>query len=220
MNRNDQASMTLAGLLLQIKAIKLNPAKPFTWASGLRSPIYCDNRITLSHPKIRTYIRQEFSRVLLEKFGKPDVIAAVATGAIAHGALVAQELGLPMVYVRTEKKGHGLNNQIEGIIGSAQSVVVIEDLISTGGSSLNAVQALREAEANVKGLLAIFSYELPVAIQNFADAHCEYATLTNFESMLSKALEENYINEREWQSLKEWKLDPHKWSEEAIKNNL
>lgn len=215
MNTNDQASLTLAGFLLQIKAIKLNPVKPFTWASGLKSPIYCDNRITLSYPKVRTHIRQEFVRLMLEKYEKPDLIAGVATGAIAQGVLVAQELGLPFVYVRPDKKAHGLNNQIEGVVESGQSVVVIEDLISTGMSSLNAVEALRQAGANVKGMFAIFTYGLPIAKQNFENANCEYFTLTNFDALLKKALEENYIAERDWQSLMEWKLDPHKWSQDA-----
>jgi orotate phosphoribosyltransferase len=212
MKNNDQASLTIAGFLLQIKAIKLNPAKPFTWASGLRSPIYCDNRITLSYHKIRTHIRQEFVRLILEKYEKPDLIAGVATGGIAQGALVAQELGLPFAYVRTEKKGHGLTNQIEGIVESGQSVVVIEDLISTGGSSLHAVEALRLAGADVKGMLAIFTYDLQTAIDNFRNANCELSTLTDFNALLQKAVEENYIDDREMQSLLEWKLDPHKWS--------
>lgn len=219
MNSNDQASITLAGFLLQIKAIKLNPVNPFTWASGLKSPIYCDNRITLSYPKIRTHIRQEFVRLMLEKYEKPDVIAGVATGAIAQGALVAQELGLPFAYVRTEKKTHGLSNQIEGVVESGQSVVVIEDLISTGMSSLQAVEALRQVGANVKGLFAIFTYGLQTARHNFEKADCEYFTLTNFDALLKKAMEDKYISENEWQSLMEWKLDPHKWSEQAIVKN-
>jgi len=210
---NDQASLALAGYLLQIKAIKLNPHQAFTWASGLKSPIYCDNRITLSYPKIRTHIRQEFTRLMLEKYGKPDAIAAVATGGIAHGALVAQELGLPFLYVRTEKKGHGLNNQIEGVINSGQSVVVIEDLVSTGSSSLSAVEALREAGANVKGLFAIFSYDLQLANQNFMQAQCEYTALLTFDDLIKQALEESYINEQDWKSLMEWKLNPQQWSD-------
>lgn len=212
MKNNDQASLTIAGFLLQIKAIKLNPAKPFIWASGLRSPIYCDNRITLSYHKIRTHIRQEFVRLILEKYEKPDLIAGVATGGIAQGALVAQELGLPFAYVRTEKKGHGLTNQIEGIVESGQSVVVIEDLISTGGSSLHAVEALRQTGADVKGMLAIFTYNLQTAIDNFRKADCELSTLTDFNALIQKAVEDNYINEMEMKSLLEWKLDPHKWS--------
>ncbi|MDP3442895.1 MAG: orotate phosphoribosyltransferase, partial [Ignavibacteria bacterium] len=195
MNKNDTASLNLAGFLLQIKAIKLNTAQPFTWASGLRSPIYCDNRKTLSYHKIRTYIRQEFVKQLLEKYEKPDLIAGVATGGIALGVLVAQELGLPFAYIRSEKKGHGLSNQIEGVVETGQSVVVIEDLISTGGSSLNAVNALRDAGANVKGMLAIFTYGLETANQNFLNANCELTTLTHFDALLEKAKEDNYISE-------------------------
>lgn len=212
MKNNDQASHTMAGFLLQIKAIKLNPAKPFTWASGIKSPIYCDNRITLSYHKIRTYIRQEFVRLILEKYEKPDLIAGVATGGIAQGALVAQELGLPFAYVRTEKKGHGLTNQIEGIVESGQSVVVIEDLVSTGGSSLLAVEALRQAGADVKGMFAIFTYNLPTATENFQKASCELTTLTDFNALLQKALEEKYISDTDMQSLLEWKLNPQAWS--------
>lgn len=212
MKNNDQASHTMAGFLLQIKAIKLNPAKPFTWASGLKSPIYCDNRITLSYHKIRTYIRQEFVRLILEKYEKPDLIAGVATGGIAQGALVAQELGLPFAYVRTEKKAHGLTNQIEGIVESGQSVVVIEDLVSTGGSSLLAVEALRQAGADVKGMFAIFTYDLLAATENFRKASCELTTLTDFNALLQKALEENYISDTDMQSLLEWKLNPQAWS--------
>jgi orotate phosphoribosyltransferase len=181
---NTDSALTLAGFLLQIKAIKLNPTSPFVWASGLNSPIYCDNRITLSFHKIRTHIRQEFVNIILEKYGKPDIIAGVATGGIALGVLVAQELGLPFAYVRSEKKAHGLTNQIEGIVEKGNSVIVVEDLVSTGGSSLNAVEALREVGANVKGMVAIFSYGLESAIENFDKADCELTTLTNFESLL------------------------------------
>lgn len=209
---NTDSALTLAGFLLQIKAIKLNPTSPFVWASGLNSPIYCDNRITLSFHKIRTHIRQEFVNIILEKYGKPDIIAGVATGGIALGVLVAQELGLPFAYVRSEKKAHGLANQIEGIVEKDNSVIVIEDLISTGGSSLNAVEALREAGANVKGMVAIFSYGLESAIENFSKADCELTTLTNFESLLEKAIEDSYLNEKELISLKEWQIDPKKWS--------
>src|SRR3989304_5181040 len=155
MKVNEESALKIAEFLLQIKAIKLQPNKPFVWASGWNSPIYCDNRVTLSYPKIRTYIRQEFVNGIIDKFGKPDVIAGVATGGIAQGALVAQELGLPFVYIRSEAKKHGLTNMIEGVVEKGQSVVVIEDLISTGGSSLKAVEALREAGCEVKGMAAI-----------------------------------------------------------------
>ena len=203
-----ETSMALASFLLQIKAIKLNPANPFTWASGLKSPIYCDNRVTLSYPQVRTFIREGFVKMCLDKFGKPDVIAGVATGGIPQGALVAQELGLPFVYVRSEKKSHGMNNQIEGIINSGQSVVIIEDLVSTGKSSLNAVEALREKGAVIKGMLAIFTYGMDVAAENFKNNKCELFTLTNYNALVQKAAEENYIREEDLASLLEWKSNP------------
>ncbi len=208
-----ETSMALASFLLQIKAIKLNPANPFTWASGLKSPIYCDNRVTLSYPQVRTFIREGFVKMCLDKFGKPDVIAGVATGGIPQGALVAQELGLPFVYVRSEKKSHGMNNQIEGIINSGQSVVIIEDLVSTGKSSLNAVEALREKGAVVKGMLAIFTYGMDVAAENFKNNKCELFTLTNYNALIQKAAEENYIREDDLASLLEWKSNPQAWSD-------
>lgn len=208
-----ETSMALASFLLQIKAIKLNPANPFTWASGLKSPIYCDNRVTLSYPQVRTFIREGFVKMCLDKFGKPDVIAGVATGGIPQGALVAQELGLPFVYVRSEKKSHGMNNQIEGVINSGQSVVIIEDLVSTGKSSLNAVEALREKGAIIKGMLAIFTYGMDVATENFKNNKCELFTLTNYNALIQKAAEENYIRENDLASLLEWKNNPQAWSD-------
>ena len=208
-----ETSMALASFLLQIKAIKLNPANPFTWASGLKSPIYCDNRVTLSYPQVRTFIREGFVKMCLDKFGKPDVIAGVATGGIPQGALVAQELGLPFVYVRSEKKSHGMNNQIEGIINSGQSVVIIEDLVSTGKSSLNAVEALREKGAVIKGMLAIFTYGMDVAAENFKNNKCELFSLTNYNALVQKAAEENYIREEDLASLLEWKSNPQAWSD-------
>ncbi len=211
--KNDQSTLALAGFLLQIKAIKLNPTKPFTWASGLKSPIYCDNRITLSYPHIRTHIRQEFVNQILERYGRPDLIAGVATGAIAQGALVAQEMGLPFAYVRSEKKSHGLTNLIEGVVEAGQSVVVIEDLVSTGGSSLKAVEALREQGANVKGLIAIFTYGMKTSVEAFKKANCELITLTDYDALIRKAVEESYINTEEHASLLEWKADPKAWSD-------
>jgi orotate phosphoribosyltransferase len=208
-----ETSMALASFLLQIKAIKLNPANPFTWASGLKSPIYCDNRVTLSYPQVRTFIREGFVKMCLDKFGKPDVIAGVATGGIPQGALVAQELGLPFVYVRSEKKSHGMNNQIEGVINSGQSVVIIEDLVSTGKSSLNAVEALREKGAVIKGMLAIFTYGMEVATENFKNNKCELFTLTNYNALIQKAAEESYIREDDLASLIEWKNNPQAWSD-------
>jgi orotate phosphoribosyltransferase len=208
----EESALTVAGLLLQIKAIKLNPSQPFTWASGLKSPVYCDNRIILSYPKLRTFIRQEFSRLIADKYDKPDLIAGVATGGIAQGVLVAQELGLPFAYVRTEKKAHGLSNQIEGVVESGQAVVVVEDLVSTGKSSLQAVEALREAGLVVKGMMAIFTYGLDIAHDNFAHANCELTTLTDFETLLKKAIEENYISDKDLKSLMLWRINPQEWS--------
>lgn len=209
---NNDNALKVAEFLLQIKAIKLQPANPFTWASGWKSPIYCDNRKTLSYPTIRTFIRQAYSEVILEKYGKPDLIAGVATGGIAQGALVAQELGIPFVYVRSSAKGHGLGNQIEGDFEAGQKVVVIEDLISTGGSSLQAVEALREAGCEVKGLVAIFTYGFDIAIENFKNANCNFETLTNYDFLMEQALKLDYIKESEIESLKEWRTNPAIWN--------
>lgn len=208
---NDDKALKVAEFLLQIKAVKLQPNDPFTWASGIKSPIYCDNRVTLSYPNIRTFIRQEYAQSVLDSFGKPDVIAGVATGGIAQGALVAQELGLPFIYIRSEAKKHGMGNQIEGYFEEGQRVVVIEDLISTGGSSLKAVEALREAKLEVKGLIAIFTYGFKVAEDNFTNAQCPYRTLTNYDILLDHAKATNMISEEEAKSLLEWKSDPQSW---------
>ena len=208
---NEDKALKVAEFLLQCKAIKLSPMKPFTWASGIKSPIYCDNRVTLSYPQIRTFLRQSYAESLVEHFGKPDVIAGVATGGIAQGALVAQELGIPFIYVRSGAKAHGMGNQIEGYFEEGQKVVVIEDLISTGGSSLKAIEALREAKLDVKGLVAIFTYGFDMAHKNFADAECPYITLTNYETMLEKALESNLISNHELTSLQEWRMNPKEW---------
>lgn len=209
----DDSALILATHLLQIKAVKLSPKQPFTWASGLHSPIYCDNRVTLSYPMVRTFIRQQFVEQMMLHYGKPDVIAGVATGGIAQGALVAQELGLPFCYVRSEKKSHGMQNQIEGIIESGQSVIVIEDLVSTGKSSLLAVDALREVGANVKGMLAIFTYQMDLAKKNFEEKNCQLVTLSNYETLIHKAVEEKYVTEEDVQSLKEWRKDQQAWSD-------
>ncbi len=209
---NNERALKVAEFLLQIKAIKLQPANPFTWASGWKSPIYCDNRKTLSYPTIRTFIRQSYADVILDKFGKPDVIAGVATGGIAQGALVAQELGVPFVYVRTSPKAHGLGNQIEGDFEAGQKVVVIEDLISTGGSSLQAVEALRAAGCEVKGLVAIFSYGFDIAAENFANAKCAFETLTNYDYLMSQAVKHDYITESDVESLQSWRQDPANWN--------
>ena len=206
----DTAQQT-AGLLLQINAIKLQPKDPFTWASGWKSPIYCDNRIVLSFPPIRNFVRSSMSKAIEEKFGKPDVIAGVATGAIGIGALVAEYLGLPFIYVRPEPKSHGRQNQIEGFLEPGQNVVVVEDLISTGKSSLNAVKALKDAGANVKGMIAIFSYGFDVAKTNFESEHIDLITLSNYENLLEKALETQYINTEEHTVLTSWNANPAKW---------
>jgi orotate phosphoribosyltransferase len=206
----------VATSLLQIKAIKLNNNEPFTWASGLRSPIYCDNRKALSFPKIRTYIRQEMVKAIQDKFGDFDVVAGVATAGIPQGILIAQELGLPFVYVRSAKKEHGMTNQIEGVLNKGESVVVIEDLISTGKSSLNAVAALREAGAKVKGMAAIFSYDLDIAKKNFNEAECQLVVLSDYNVMIKEAVENDYISESDKESLLEWRKNPEAWSD-AVK---
>ncbi len=209
---NKDRALKVAEFLLQIKAVKLQPKTPFTWASGWKSPIYCDNRVTLSYPQIRTYIRQCYARSIEEYFGKPDLIAGVATGGIAHGALVAEELGIPFVYVRSSAKEHGLGNQIEGHFEKGQRVIVIEDLISTGGSSLKAVESLREAGLEVKGLVAIFSYGFDIAFSNFADAECPFITLSDYDHLIEQAVKSNYVSEKEMESLKEWKNGPDTWN--------
>lgn len=200
-----------AELLLQINAIKLNPKNPFTWASGWKSPIYCDNRLILSFPAIRNYIREEFSKNIEKQFGKPDVIAGVATGAIGIGMLVAEYMGLPFVYVRPEPKKHGRKNQVEGFLQKGQNVVVVEDLISTGNSSLLAVEALREAGANVKGMVAIFSYGFDTAEENFKKAHLDLYTLCNYQNLLNLAVAKKYITEEEQLTLNEWNASPASW---------
>jgi orotate phosphoribosyltransferase len=215
----DDNSLKVAEFLLQIKAVKINPDSPFTWASGLRSPIYCDNRKTLSFPEIRTFLRQQLTRVVEEKWGNADVVAGVATGGIAPGVLVAQEMGLPFIYVRSSVKGHGLGNQVEGVLTPGQKVVVVEDLISTGKSSLEAVDALRAAGANVVGLVAIFTYGFDLAKDNFKNADCEFTTLSTYEALLHKAHDKEYINKGQYESLKNWRNDPKAWSEEFIKSN-
>lgn len=211
----DTAKKT-AELLLQINAIKLNPKNPFTWASGWKSPIYCDNRITLSFPPIRNYIREEFSKHIEKEFGKPDVIAGVATGAIGIGMLVAEYMGLPFVYVRPEAKKHGRQNQVEGFLQKGQSVVVVEDLISTGNSSLMAVEALKAAGANVKGMVAIFTYGFDISVENFKKANVNLHTLGNYETLLDLAVSKKYITEEEQETLKEWSKSPSTWMQEQL----
>ncbi|MDG5492429.1 orotate phosphoribosyltransferase [Psychroserpens sp. SPM9] len=201
-----------AEVLLQINAIKLQPNAPFTWASGWKSPIYCDNRIVLSFPPIRNYIRETMAKHIASHYGKVDVIAGVATGAIGIGMLVAEYLGLPFIYVRPEAKSHGRQNQIEGFVQSGQNVVVVEDLISTGKSSLNAVKALKEANINVKGMVAIFSYGFDIAAKNFEAANVELHTLSNYENLLEQAMDTNYINAKEQEVLARWNANPSEWN--------
>ncbi|WP_318309873.1 orotate phosphoribosyltransferase [Flagellimonas crocea] len=200
-----------AELLLQINAIKLEPENPFTWASGWKSPIYCDNRIMLSYPMVRNYVREEIAKQVERLYGKPDVIAGVATGAIGIGILVAEALGLPFVYVRPKPKEHGRQNQIEGYFEPGQSVVVIEDLISTGSSSLNAVHALKEQNANIKGMIAIFTYGFPVSTENFKKEGVELHTLSDYENLIEQASETNYIQQNQLQTLLEWRSNPQEW---------
>ena len=197
--------------LLKIKAIKLQPANPFTWASGWKSPFYCDNRKTLSYPSLRNFVKLEISRIVLEKFGQVDAIAGVATGAIPQGALVAEELNLPFVYVRSTPKDHGLENLIEGELRPGMKVVVIEDLISTGGSSLKAVEAIRRDGCEVIGMVAAFTYGFPVAIEAFKEAKVNLVTLTNYEAVLDSALKTGYINEEDVPVLDNWRKDPAHW---------
>jgi len=201
-----------AEVLLQINAIKLQPNEPFTWASGWKSPIYCDNRIILSYPLIRNFIREVMAKQIESHYGKVDVIAGVATGAIGIGVLVAEYLGLPFVYVRPEPKSHGRQNQIEGFLEPGQNVVVVEDLISTGKSSLNAVKALENAKANVKGMVAIFSYGFDISKSNFKSANVQLHTLGDYENLLEQALETMYINKKEQEILTLWNANPSEWS--------
>lgn len=201
----------VAALLLECKAIILEPASPFTWASGWKSPIYCDNRITLSYPEVRNYIKEAFRSTIEKNFETPDLIAGVATGAIALGALVADVLDLPMVYVRPSAKEHGRQNLIEGRLKPGQKVVVVEDLISTGGSSLKAVGALREAGAEVLGMVAIFSYGFELAAENFKKQGVSLFTLTNYHILIEAALDSGAVQEDQLEMLQDWRKDPSAW---------
>ncbi len=211
---NKESANAISEHLLQIKAVKLSVSNPFTWASGLKSPIYTDNRKVLSFPKVRTFVRQQFVDIIQEEYGSVDLIAGVATGAIAHGVLVAQEMGLPFVYVRSSQKKHGLENKIEGQFESGQRVVVIEDLISTGKSSLDAVEVLRSVGCDVRGMVAIFSYNLEKAKENFKKAKCGLFTLSDYNILVEYAENNNYITDIDLKSLAQWRKDPEKWSED------
>ncbi|HLP52614.1 MAG TPA: orotate phosphoribosyltransferase [Chitinophagales bacterium] len=213
---NNVIAREVAEYLLEIKAVVLKPEEPFTWASGLKSPIYCDNRKTLSYSKVRTYIKTAFAEIISEEFGNCDVIAGVATAGIPHGALVADVLNKPFVYVRDKAKGHGMENLIEGKLDAGQKVVVIEDLISTGGSSLKAVNALREARAEVLGLGAIFTYGFPKAETAFAEANCKYFTLSEYPTLLDVAIKQDYIKPEEKETLLSWYQDPAAWSASKV----
>ncbi|MBN1186371.1 MAG: orotate phosphoribosyltransferase [Bacteroidales bacterium] len=208
----EKMSKKIAEYLLQSNAIKLKPTTPFTWASGWKSPIYCDNRQTLSFPEIRTYIRDGFVNLIKEKYQQVEVIAGVATGAIAQGALVAEVLGLPFIYVRSAPKSHGMENLIEGKMDPGKKVVVIEDLVSTGGSSLKAVEAIRKAGAEVLGMCAIFSYLFPVAMESFRNAKCDLLTLSNYEALIDLAVETKYVKPEDVEVLKQWRQDPGNWN--------
>jgi len=210
---NKDTAQKTAELLLQINAIKLEPENHFTWASGWKSPIYCDNRIILSYPAIRNYVREEIGKLVEELYGKPDVIAGVATGAIGIGILVAEYLGLPFIYVRPEAKSHGRQNQVEGQLEADQTVVVIEDLISTGKSSLNAVDALKKAGANVKGMVAVFTYGFDIATQNFEDKNTTLHTLSDYSHLAELAAETGYIKEDELKTLMQWRENPSQWKQ-------
>ena len=196
---------------MQIKAIKLQPKNPFTWASGWKSPIYCDNRLTLSFPTIRNYLKMEFAKQIEEVYGKPDYIAGVATGAIAIGVLVAEFLGVPFIYVRDKAKGHGRQNTVEGFFEPGSNVVVIEDLVSTGGSSLKAVEALKDAGARVLGMMAIFTYDFPIATENFEAANVRLHTLSDYHHLLDQAVTQGAITESSVEVLKQWRKDPSVW---------
>jgi len=209
---NKETAQKTAELLLQINAIKLKPQNPFSWASGWQSPIYCDNRITLSFPTIRNYIKEQLAKQIEEIYGKPDVIVGVATGAIGIGALVADVLNLPFCYVRPEAKKHGRQNKIEGYIEKGQTAIIVEDLISTGKSSLLAVDALREAEVKVKGMVAIFTYGFDVAEENFKNTNVTLNTLSNYENLIQLAEKSKYITSTEASVLSKWREDPGNWS--------
>ena len=207
----DKLKKDFASKLLKVKAIKLQPNNPFTWASGWKSPFYCDNRKTLSYPELRSYVKLELAHAILEHFPEAEAVAGVATGAIAQGALVADELNLPFVYVRSKPKDHGLENLIEGELKPNMKVVVVEDLISTGGSSLKAVEAIRKNGNEVVGMVASYTYGFPIAQKAFEDANVQLVTLTDYEHVVSEALETGYIAQEDVELLHEWRKDPANW---------
>jgi orotate phosphoribosyltransferase len=207
----DETSLQVAKLLLEIKAVKLSPDQPFKWASGWSSPIYCDNRISLSYPKVRTFIRQQLANVISARLGEVDIIAGVATAGIPQGALVAEALGLPFIYIRSSAKEHGMGNQIEGVIQPGASVALIEDLISTGGSSLKAAEAVKAAGMQVRAIVSVFTYGFPQAEANFKKAKVESISLTDYSTLLQVAQENNYIAEGDLKKLNAWRETPESW---------
>ncbi|WP_109620747.1 orotate phosphoribosyltransferase [Sediminitomix flava] len=207
----ENTAKKIAEMLLEIKAIKIRPETPFTWASGWKSPIYCDNRLSLSYPDVRTYVKEALAKLIKEEFPEVEVIAGVATAGIPQGALVAEELGLPFCYVRSKPKGHGMTNMIEGEVREGAKAVVIEDLISTGGSSIKAAKDLQAAGVEVLGLVSIFTYGFPIADNNFKEAAIEYRTLSNYPTLLEVALEKDYIDASKLETLKEWRENPSVW---------
>ncbi len=209
-----QTQIEVAKKLLEIKAVKVQPLKPFTWASGWKSPIYCDNRKILSFPETRTFIRDKFAEIIRKKYPQVEIIAGVATGAIAHGALLAEILELPFIYVRSAPKGHGLENRIEGKLLPGQKVVVIEDLISTGGSSLKAAEAIKESKGEVLGMLSIFTYNFDIANERFQQADIELTSLSNYNTLIPTALEIGHITEDQVNTLMEWRKDPANWNKQ------
>ena len=212
MVRDKNVGIKTAELLLQIKAIKLQPQKPFTWASGWQSPIYCDNRITLSYPTVRNYLREHLAAQIENLYGKPDVIAGVATGAIGIGMLVADYMNLPFVYVRPEAKKHGRQNQVEGHLEKGQKVVIVEDLISTGKSSLNAATAIKDAGAEIKGMVALFSYGFDFAGDNFKKASIELTTLSDYNHLIEVAEKQGHFDTTTLSLLTSWRKDPSNWN--------
>ena len=207
----DNFSSKIAEYLLKIKAVRLSIQEPFTWSSGLQSPIYCDNRLILSYPEIRTAVKKAFVQMIQEKYPAVQAIAGVATAGISHGALVADEMGLPFIYVRGEAKGHGLQNRIEGQIQTDLNYVVIEDLVSTGASSVDAIQAIQESGTKVLGTVSIFSYGFQQAVEMFAETQTTYSSLTNLETLLQKAVEINYLAPQELSTVLEWQKSPASW---------
>lgn len=208
---DSESALKVAEFLLKIKAVKLSPEEPFTWASGWKSPIYCDNRVTLSYPEVRTFIRQEFVKCIQDRYNGIDAIVGVATGGIAMGALIAEEMGLPFAYVRSSAKGHGMQNRVEGRLGANDKVVVVEDLISTGGSSLSAVEALRGNGIDVLGMVAIFTYGFEESVKNFQKMNVELTTLSEYNSLLTEAHRSEFINDAQLSSLSKWREAPDQW---------